>query len=88
MSNYDEQGRWSQPQQTRRCEWCRAIAHGKCGCDAEVEIDRLRVALQRITHFTSATPGLSQAGCGRVLAQIEHVATDALTPNVAVERRP
>lgn len=43
-----------------------------------VEIERLRAALQRITHFTSATPSLSESGCGRLLAQIEHAATKAL----------
>ncbi len=42
------------------------------------EIERLRTALQRITHFTSATPSLSESGCGRLLAQIEHEATTAL----------
>jgi len=40
--------------------------------------DRLRSALVRITHFTSATPSLSESGCGRLLAQIEHEATRAL----------
>jgi len=39
---------------------------------------RLRLALTRITHFTSATPSLSESGCGRLLAQIEHEATRAL----------
>lgn len=33
--------------ETRRCEWCREIVTGreKCGCSAEIEIDRLRTLL-------------------------------------------
>jgi hypothetical protein len=48
---------------------------------AAAEIERLRAALQSITHFTSATPSLSESGCGRLLAQIEHEALKALGPN-------
>lgn len=28
------------------CEWCREIMQGKCGCAAEVEIERLRSELE------------------------------------------
>lgn len=42
------------------------------------EIERLRSALRRITHCTGATPSLSESGCGRLLAQIEHAAMNAL----------
>lgn len=44
----------------------------------DAKLERLRAALQRIAHFTSATPSLSESGCGRLLAQIEHEATKAL----------
>ena len=51
-------------------------------------VDRLRASLQRITHFTSATPRLSESGCGRLLAQIEHEAMKALEAYRAANRRP
>jgi hypothetical protein len=35
-------------EQTRRCEWCGEIAQGKCGCEAETEIARLREALMEV----------------------------------------
>jgi len=48
------------------------------------EIERLRSALTRVVHFTSATPSLSESGCGRLLAQIEHAATAALERGAVV----
>ena len=31
--------------ETRRCQWCGEITINECGCDAEIEIDRLRAAI-------------------------------------------
>jgi hypothetical protein len=57
----------------------RALAHDRELRDAlTAERDRLRDALKRITSFTSATPSLSESGCGRLLAQIEHEAQTAI----------
>jgi hypothetical protein len=47
--------------------------------EADATEARLRAALAKIVAFTSATPSLSENGCGRLLAQIEHAATEALT---------
>lgn len=39
--------------ETRRCDWCRSIARGKCGCPAEVEIERLRAAVAGPTGYVT-----------------------------------
>ena len=40
--------------QTRRCEWCGDIAQGHCGCPAEAEIERLKVAARQADDRTRA----------------------------------
>lgn len=35
---------------TTRCKWCRDLYRGACGCDAEVEISRLRIVLRKIIY--------------------------------------
>lgn len=39
-----------QSEETRRCNWCGDIATGDCGCDAEVEIKRLRSLLNEALY--------------------------------------
>lgn len=39
--------------ETRRCEWCGEIAQGKCGCEAETEIARLREDAERYRWLRS-----------------------------------
>jgi hypothetical protein len=76
------------------CHYCGAESLAKCphgfpGCSLAddalcgeepmaAEIQKLRAALTRITHLTSATPSLSVSDCGRMLAQIERVADAAM----------
>lgn len=45
---------------------------------AEAQRDALLTQMRRIADFTSETPGLSESGCGRLLAQIEHAAVGAI----------
>ena len=56
--------------ETRRCEWCREIAQGACGCAAEVEIERLREALRQVKLTATS------------LSDAQVIALEALTPNV------
>ena len=65
--------------ETRRCEWCREIAHGACGCAAEVEIQRLREALH--AELLSVGVHSCSAVCSRsscVNARIRRALTELL----------
>lgn len=67
MSNYDEHGNWHPPQdrsplsglrgmaagpQVTRCGWCGGYTRKPCQCPAEVEIERLRAAINQALPFT------------------------------------